>query len=103
MRITAAWIRDDDEDPSKEYEYQIVMLEPPNGNELLLKDGKFTFGKALYRFVLDITAIRYPGPGILTAINRIRPLAEDASWLSQEYPVLIQEQIADSESPDPSP
>src|SRR6516162_8219672 len=53
MRITAAWIRDDDEDPSKEYEYQIVMREPPNGNELLLKDGKFTFGKALYRFVLD--------------------------------------------------
>jgi len=98
IRTTAVWMRTEDDDPSDEYEFQIVFRQPPDGTEQILKAGQFSFGKPIFRFVADITFANFPGPGVLTAIHRIRKIGEGSEWIFQEFPILLQEHTPISEA-----
>ena len=98
VRTTAVWMRTEDDDPSDEYEFQSVFRQPSDGTEQILKAGQFSFGKPIFRFVTEITFANFPGPGVLTAIHRIRKIGEGSKWISQEFPILLQEHIPISEA-----
>jgi hypothetical protein len=102
FRTTAVWIRTEEDDPSDEYEYESVFRHPPENTEQIVHAGQFSFGKPIYRFVFDNRFRNFPGPGVLYAIHRIRKIEEGSEWISQEFPILLQEISPSSEKLEPS-
>ncbi len=98
VRTTAVWMRTEEDDPTDEYEFETGFLHPSESTAQIVKAGQFSFGKPIFRFVADITFANFPGPGVLTAIHRIRKIGEGSEWISQEFPILLQEHIPTSEA-----
>jgi hypothetical protein len=98
IRTTAVWMRTEEDDPTDEYEFETGFLHPSESTAKIVKAGQFSFEKPIFRLVADITFANFPGPGVLTAIHRIRKIGEGSEWISQEFPILLQEHIPISEA-----
>ncbi len=102
FRTTAVWMRTEEDDPAADYEFESVFRQSPENIEQIVKSGQFSFGKPIFRFVADNTFKNFPGPGVLTAIHRIRKIEEGSGWISQEFPILLQEMPPGSDTLEPS-
>jgi hypothetical protein len=90
FRITAVWKREPG-DEGQEFDYEVALTLPATANELRLASGTLVFSRPLHRLT---TQMQGPPPlqgeGELRAISRIRRSGTQ-DWLSQEYPVLVEE------------
>jgi hypothetical protein len=90
FRATAVWMRNADDLPEQEYEYETAFYFPPEGAEQVVQQGKFIFeaDKPLYRMIVIGQGPPLSGPGLFRIENRIRKVGQ-AEWLRQDYHIPI--------------
>jgi hypothetical protein len=92
FRVISCWMREPSDDVKAEYEFQLAFYLPPNDQEQILGTGpvSFTETKPLFRgTALIVAPPQIQGPGILRVVSRFRKKGA-ATWLSHEYPVIIE-------------
>lgn len=95
IRITAVWMIQPGDDATKAYDYEILLLLPPDNKPLPISTGQFNFGKRpLHRFTAQILGqLPLSDEGILYAQSRIRRTGH-ADWLTQDYPIIVEKDKA---------
>ncbi len=94
FRVVAAWMRNPDDAPDQEYDWEMLLTYPPGGPAptLLLGTGRFRFdlNRPLHRFTANVQGQLPLGPpGLLVAESKVRRVGE-ADWQSQTYPIIIE-------------
>lgn len=90
FRATAVWMRNDDDPPDQEYEFETAFYPPPLGAEQIVQQGRFVFeaGKPLYRMIVMGQGPPFDGAGLFRIESRIR-VAGQEGWLRQDYPIPV--------------
>ena len=101
-RVVAVWMKTDDDVIDRDYESQVVLVDPPEGKETIVGEQRFRFAadKRLQRFIADLVG-HFPaeGSGTLWIKHRIRMVGH-AEWMTQEFPIVIIEETADEGTAD---
>jgi hypothetical protein len=94
FHAVSVWTREETDSPEDEFESELSMYTPPNGNRVSLGGShrfKFEAGRRFMRI-----ASRYQGPapfessGILRFESRIRKVGTE-EWTTQEYSLEVEE------------
>lgn len=89
FRGIAVWMRNEDDDPEDEYEFELAARAPGDADENVFGDGKFKFTKRLHRFNVLIGVHKpWTESGMFVFTSRIRRVGT-SEWLSQEFPILV--------------
>ncbi len=94
MMIVASWMRDPNENQEQEFENEFLIIVPPNGREISLGKGLFSFspGIEFWRPIAKFeSALPIDGSGVMQVVNRVRRSGADGEWISQSYPIIIEE------------
>jgi hypothetical protein len=90
LRVTALWMRGDD-DCGGEFESEIRLLMPPDGEILAIPQPAFTFPLLFQRVQIQILGpLPVKGPGIMRVQSRIRRNGTE-DWLTQQCPIILEE------------
>jgi hypothetical protein len=91
IRITAVWMREPGDSPEDQFESQVLLHIPPEGKELVVHKGIFSFGEGkLHRSIVAASGPTFPGAGVLRVVARVRR-PDQENWLAtQEYPVFVE-------------
>jgi hypothetical protein len=91
FRIISVFMRDSDDDPDQEYDYESFFVMTPETDMLGAAKGKFKFREMLHRFTVTVPIpLQFKDSGIMYAHCRIKKVGHaEGQWVSQDYPVLI--------------
>jgi len=89
IRISAAWMRGEGDDPGQEYEHETLLIVPQDQQEFIVGSGRFRFRDLRHHIITNARHYLMPGLGMIRVVNRIRKVG-DLDWLSQEYPILAE-------------
>lgn len=100
LRIVAVWMALPEDDPQQNYDYSMIVFGPPKGEPIGVEaGGVFRFTKPLHRFTMRIEGpLPMQGPGLIKIESRIRKVGEE-NWLSQDYPIIVEEIEPAQENP----
>ena len=89
IRVTAVWMRNEDDDPHQEYEHRLVIYLPGDEDGDVVGEGTFVFSRPLHRFAATLHAKPFSRSGIFRVESRVRKIGA-AEWLSQDYPIVVE-------------
>jgi hypothetical protein len=90
--VFAAWMRDDQDDPTHEFQFEMNFLLPPDHARSQILAGKLFFeeGKPVRRTALVfLSPLAVSQPGLMWVESRLRR-SGDNEWLSQKYPIILE-------------
>jgi hypothetical protein len=88
FRMTAVWMRSEEDPLDAEYEYQIIGHSAASADEWMGPTGRFHFTLPFQRIIAEIEIPGVPPPGVYHVECRIRALGE-SDWLKQDYPLIF--------------
>ncbi|MCZ6688640.1 MAG: hypothetical protein O7H41_03455 [Planctomycetota bacterium] len=98
----AAWGREENDDPNNEYEFDLRIHRPGEGEVIVARAGKFMFAplpKLAYRFIVHMLNTDFwQESGEFRFESRIREIGS-TEWLSQHYPVSVTVQTIARKAP----
>lgn len=83
----AKWMRNPDDDPEAEYEFELAVLVPGAREPKIISTGPFVFTQTMHQFVSRMR-IDWTTAGTFLFISKIRK-AGDSEWMYQDYPMEI--------------
>jgi hypothetical protein len=96
--ITAAWLRTPGETDEQRFEYRFAVAVPPDGMQLDLGGGEFSFGAHPLFRITALGTLGLPAtPGLARFLCRVRPAGSNDEWAEQSYRVPV------IEAPPPGP
>lgn len=87
FRVVAVWDRNPGE-PNGEYDAEIRMVLPPNGDEWSMNLGQVEFNDDRLQLSVDLEDLFFAGPGRLRVENRVKHKDEE-TWHTQSYEIEI--------------
>ncbi len=90
LQVTSVWARAEADEPDQEFEFVISLFLPPDGNEVSLATGRWSFDKLRFRLTCHIGALQLKGSGQLRAESKMRVLGGSGdSWVKQTYEIPV--------------
>lgn len=90
FRITAVWMRGEEDTPEQTFDSQLRLHFPGTSDPRILGENSFSFSARFQRFSIILQMGGGVEPGVLLIEHRIRR-AGDEQWLSQTYPIPVEE------------
>jgi hypothetical protein len=100
FRVLSVWMRCEEDAPGEPYEFQVALRYPGQAEAAVVARGRFAFVDLLSRVVLAGPFPLGPAAGILWVECGIRRLGAPG-WLTQQYPILIEDVPAPAPAPTP--
>lgn len=97
--ITALWERTSG-DEGQQFEFETVLILPPDQQEVKAASGVFAFEKLRHRFTVRMMGlIPFRGPGTCWVESRVRQVGA-TEWLKQSFSLILQadDQVQDTEA-----